>query len=194
LAFPDRDYYFLPDEKSKQIRDEYVKHIAKYFTMMGDDEAKAADRAQTILKLESGLANASMTRVEQRDPYATYNKMSGADLRRKYPNINWDIYFSSLGIKPFDSLIVLHPGYFAQVNAVIKSTPVEDWKTYYRFHVINSAASVLSADYATEDFNFYRKTIQGIEQMDPRWKRVQDLRKLFSRRIARSGICEDQLY
>lgn len=175
LGLPDRDYYFLPDMKSKQIREEYLKHIAKYFSMMGTDQATADKNAATILKIETALAKASMTRVEQRDPYATYNKMSVADLSMKYGGINWQLYFSSLALKPFDSLIVAQPKYLAEVSNALKTASIDDWKTYYTFHVINSAASNLSTDYAAEDFNFYSKTIRGIEQIDPRWKRIQDL-------------------
>lgn len=175
LGLPDRDYYFLADAKSKQIREEYARHITKYFTMLGDDQAAAEKNAATILNIESGLAKASMTRVEQRDPYATYNKMAVTDLKKEYPAINWDVYFKSLELKPFDSLIIGQPLYLKKVNEALKTAAIDDWKTYYRFHVINSAASNLSAAYATEDFNFYSKTIRGIEQIDPRWKRIQDL-------------------
>ncbi len=88
LGLPDRDYYFLNDEKSKQIRDEYIKHITRYFALLGDDSIKAKSHAQEIMKMETGLAKSSMTRVEQRDPYATYNKMTKADLKKKYSAVN----------------------------------------------------------------------------------------------------------
>ncbi len=175
ISLPDRDYYFLTDMKSKQIREAYAKHIAKYFTLMGSDEATAEKNAATIIGIETGLAKASMTRVEQRDPYATYNKKSKADLSKEYPGINWEVYFKALSLKPFDSVVVNQPLYLKQVSSALKSVSVADWKTYYQYQVINSAASNLSADYANEDFNFYSKTIRGIEQMDPRWKRIQDL-------------------
>lgn len=175
IGLPDRDYYFLPDEKSKQIRDAYLKHIAKYFTLMGNDQQAADRNAQTIMNMETGLAQSSMTRVQQRDPYATYNKMTVAELKKKYAAINWDLYFTSLGLKPFDTLIVSQPLFLDKVNSMLKSTSIDDWKTYYNFEVINGAASVLSDEYATEDFNFYSKTVRGTEQMDPRWKRVQEL-------------------
>ncbi|MGB3075806.1 MAG: M13 family metallopeptidase [Chitinophagales bacterium] len=175
IGLPDRDYYFLTDAKSRQIRDEYVKHIAKYFTMMNVDQAMAEKNAAAIIGIETGLAKASMTRVQQRDPYATYNKMSVADLYKNYPVINWDVYFKSLSLKNFDSLIVSQPLYLKQANEALKSVSIDDWKTYFTFHLINGAASNLSAAYAAEDFNFYSKTIRGIEQIDPRWKRIQDL-------------------
>lgn len=175
LGLPDRDYYFLADAKSKQIREEYTRHITKYFTMLGDDQVTAEKNAGTILNIESGLAKASMTRVEQRDPYATYNKMAVTDLKKEYSAINWDVYFKSLELKPFDSLIIGQPIYLKKVNESLKTASIDDWKIYFRFHVINSAASNLSAAYAAEDFNFYSKTIRGIEQIDPRWKRIQDL-------------------
>ncbi|MBA2407512.1 MAG: M13 family metallopeptidase [Chitinophagales bacterium] len=175
LGLPDRDYYFLNDEKSKQIRDEYIKHIIRYFALLGDDSIKAKSHAQEIMKMETGLAKSSMTRVEQRDPYATYNKMTKADLKKKYSAVNWDLYFSSLKLKSFDTLIVSQPKFFALVDSMLKSTPIDSWKIYYRFHLINGAASVLSSDFATEDFKFYSGTLRGIEEMDPRWKRIQEL-------------------
>ncbi|HUM46896.1 MAG TPA: M13 family metallopeptidase [Chitinophagales bacterium] len=175
ISLPDRDYYFLTDMKSKQIRDEYVKHITKYFTLMGSDGAVAEKNAATVIRIETALAKASMTRVQQRDPYATYNKMAAADLKKNYAVINWDVYFKTLELKPFDSLIVNQPLYLKQVSEVLKSASIDDWKTYYSYHLINSAASNISADFANEDFNFYSKTIRGIEQIDPRWKRIQDL-------------------
>ena len=175
IGLPDRDYYFLTDMKSKQIREAYAKHIAKYFTLMGSDDATAEKNAATVISIETGLAKASMTRVEQRDPYATYNKKSTADLIKEYPGINWEVYFKALNLKPMETVVVNQPLYLKQVSSALKSVSVADWKTYYQFQVINSAASNLSSDYANEDFNFYSKTIRGIEQMDPRWKRIQDL-------------------
>lgn len=178
ISLPDRDYYFLTDAKSVQIREAYLKHISKYFTLMGTDQATADKHAATIMSIETNLAKASMTRVEQRDPYATYNKKSTADLKKEYPGISWDVYFKALDLKPMDSLVVNQPLYLKQVSNALKTVPVADWKTYYTYQVINSAASNLSSDYANEDFNFYSKTIRGIEQMDPRWKRIQDLSNL----------------
>jgi putative endopeptidase len=175
LGLPDRDYYFLSDEKSKQIREEYIKHIIKYFVFMGEDSAEAGNNARKIMKMETVLANSSMTRVEQRDPHATYHKMTKADLKERYGSVNWDLYFSSLQLKSFDTLIVSQPQFLERVNSMLKSTPIDEWKTYYKFHLINGAASVISSEFATEDFNFYSRTLRGIEEMDPRWKRVQEL-------------------
>ncbi len=175
LGLPDRAYYFMNDEKSKEIREAYLKHIAKYFTLTGNSTETADKDARIIMDIETKLAGASMTQVEQRDPYAVYNKMTKSELKKSYKNINWDLYFSTLSLKPFETLIVNQPKFLSQVNNAIKSTSIEDWKIYYKFHIIDGAASLLSSDFVNEDFNFNSKVLRGVQEIDPRWKRIQNL-------------------
>ena len=120
-------------------------HVAKMLALAGDDPAKAAAEAKTILDLETKLAEASMTRVERRDPEKTYHKMSRAELRTLTPNWSWDNYFQEIGYTNIDSVDVSAPKFFETMSQQLKDTPLDDWKTYLRWHLVNSARAVAFA-------------------------------------------------
>jgi putative endopeptidase len=171
LGLPDRDYYTKTDDKSKQIRQKYVDHVAKMLTLAGDDSAKAASEAKTILDLETKLAEASLTRVEMRDPVKTYNKMSRPDLRTLTPNWAWDTYFQEIGYTNINSVDVSAPKFFEAISQQLKATPLDDWKTYLRWHLVNSTAPFLSQTFVDGDFNFKGRVLVGTTELLPRWKR-----------------------
>lgn len=171
LGLPDRDYYTKTDEKSKKTKDAYVAHVAKMFELMGDDAAKAASEAQTVLGLETNLAEASLTRVERREPANLYHRMTVAQLHDLSPAFDWAGYFQKLGVPAKTDVNVESPGFFKAMNAQLSSVSIADWQTYLRWHVINSTASALSAKFVDEDFNFKGKTLQGTKENQPRWKR-----------------------
>lgn len=172
LGMPDRDYYVRPDAKSEQLRKDYVQHIANLFKLSGVDSEVAQSNAEMIMRLETQLAEASMRRVDMRDPYAIYNKMTKEDLNVLAPAINWNLYFTEIKAPEFTSLNVAQPAFFTQVNALMKSVPLNDWKTYMQFHLLNFAAGYLSSDFVAENFDFYQKKLGGVQEMKPRWKRV----------------------
>ncbi len=171
LGLPDRDYYTKTDDKSKQIRDQYVAHISKMFQLAGEDSAKAATEAQTILQMETKLAEASMTRVERRDPDKTYHKMSRAELQSLTKNWAWDNYFREIGHENISAVDVSAPKFFEVVSAQLAETPLADWKTYLRWHVLHSSAPELSDPFVNENFDFNGRILQGTKELLPRWKR-----------------------
>ncbi len=172
IGMPDRDYYFRPDAKSKQLRDDYTAFVTHMNKLMGADDATAAKNADIIMKIETALAQASMTNVETRDPYAVYHKMSISQLTDLTPSLDWRGYLTTLKVPPFDSLNVAQPEFFKAMNGMMRTTSVDDWKVYLKYNLVNTFADYLSKDFQEENFNFYRTKLQGIEQQQPRWKRV----------------------
>ena len=137
LGLPDRDYYTKTDDKSRQLRQQYEEHVVKMLVLAGDDSAKASSEAKTILELETKLADASMTRVERRDPEKTYHKMNRTELRALTPNWSWDDYFQEIGYTNIDAVDVSAPKFFETMSQAVKDTPLDTWKTYLRWHVLN---------------------------------------------------------
>src|SRR4030095_3111948 len=154
LGMPDRDYYTKTDEASKHMRDKYVDHTEKVRTLLGDPAGTATERAKKILALETKLAEASRTRVQLRDPEKNYNKMSVRELQELTPNWNWSDYFNGISMLVPGSINVRQPDFFKAADEVFKSAPLDDWKAYLRWHLINAAAEDLSKDFVDEDFNF----------------------------------------
>ena len=140
LGLPDRDYYLKDDEKSKTIRSQYVKHVAKMFEMLGDDAAKAAAEAQTVMGIETKLAEASMTRVDQRDPQKIFNRMTLAQLKALTPNFAWPDYFRKIGNTQQTDVIVAQPNYFKTMDQLLTTVAIPDWQTYMRWHLVHWAA------------------------------------------------------
>ena len=171
LGLPDRDYYTKGDAKSKEIRAKYVEHLEKSFALLGDSADAAKKNASTVMRMETDLAKASMTRVERRDPYALKHKMSLADLEKLAPNFDWKAYYAVAPYPEFAILNVNSPGFFKELNARIASESLDDWKTYLRFHVEYGAAEYLSKPFVDENFAFYRAYLRGAKEQQPRWKR-----------------------
>ena len=171
LGLPDRDYYLKTDDDSKKLRDEYVAHVTKMFELMGETPAKAAESAKTVMALETKLAQASMTRVERRDTDKTYNRKSLAEIAKLTPNFSWAGYLKELDAPPVAAINVGQPKYFEAFNQELVSTPLADWKTYLRWHLVHAAAPSLSKKFVDETFDFYGKTLQGTPENEVRWKR-----------------------
>ena len=172
LGLPDRDYYTKTDEASKKLRDQYVDHVTKMLTLLGEPPATAADQERNILALESKLAEASRTRVQLRDPQKNYNKMTQADLQKLTPDWKWSDYFKDINLIEPGDINVRQPEFFKAADDVFKSTPMDNWKAYLRWHLVNAAAAELSKDFVDEDFNFKERILRGTEKIKPRWKRV----------------------
>jgi putative endopeptidase len=169
LGMPNRDYYTKTDEKSKELRDGYVRHLARMFKLMGDDEATAEGESKTVMALEMKLAKASTEPIQRLT--RMNHKMALAELRALTPDFSWEAYFRDVGLPGLDSLNVAEPDFFKHMNAQLNETPLADWKTYLRWHLIHSAASALSSKFVDEDFSFYDRTLTGIAEIRPRWKR-----------------------
>src|SRR5258705_572339 len=171
LGLPDRDYYTRTDDKSKATRDEYVKHVAKMFELLGDDGTKAAAEAQTVLALETKLAEASLTRVELREPERIYHRMTVAQMKDLAPVYDWPGYMQELGVTQKTDVNVATPDFFKAMNQQLTTVPIADWQTYLRWQLINNTAPALSSNFVDEDFNFKGRILQGLKENLPRWKR-----------------------
>jgi len=171
ISLPDRDYYLKNDEKSVKLKEQYRAHVAKMFELMGDPADAASAHANTVLAIETGLAEASMNRIDRRDPEKVYHKISVDDLQALSPHISWKAYFADAGAPGIQTLNIAQPDFFKALDAALAATPLEDWKTYLRWHLIHSAAPGLSSAFEQENFNFFHKTLTGTQEMLPRWKR-----------------------
>jgi len=171
LGLPDRDYYTKDDPKSKEIRERYLQHAQNVFQLIGDSPATAKQQAQTVMRIETAMAKASLTRVERRDPYKITHKMKVSELDKLAPNFNWAAYFSASAVPPFEILNVSSPEFFKQLNTQLAGVSLADWKSYLRFHVANTNAPYLSSAFVNENFDFYRKYLHGAKELQPRWKR-----------------------
>jgi predicted metalloendopeptidase len=172
LGLPDRDYYTKEDDASKKLRDQYVAHVTRMFTLLGDSAADAAAHARTVMEIETSLAKPARTRVELRDPQKNYNKMSQGDLQKLTPDFKWNDYFQELDLATPGAINVGQPDFFKAANEVFKSVSLDDWKTYLRWHLVHDTAPTLSQDLVDENFAFFGKTLTGTEKLKPRWKRV----------------------
>ena len=170
LGMPGREYYFDKDERTAKIREAYQQYIPKMLSLTGD--AKAEKNAADIYKLELALAGASMTRVEMRDPYKLYNKYDIASAGKAMPGTDWKTMLTSLKAGSADSIIVGMPAFFVEMAKQLNSTPIETWKNYLKFHLVNNMASELSSGFDSTHFNFYGKTMNGQKEQKPRWKRI----------------------
>ncbi|MBV9075577.1 MAG: M13 family metallopeptidase [Acidobacteria bacterium] len=171
LGLPDRDYYTKDDAKSKETRDRYLQHVQKVFELLGDSSAQAQTEAQDIMRMETALAQASLTRVERRDPYKRKNKMKVADLQALAPNFDWAAFFKAANSPSFDILNVTAPPFFKALNAELAGEPLQNWKNYLRFHIANAYSPYLSQAFVDENFAFYRQYLRGAKEQQPRWKR-----------------------
>lgn len=171
IGLPDRDYYLKTDDKSKQLRQQYVAHVTKMFQLLGDDPARSAAEAKTVMDIETSLAQASMDRVERRDPDKTYHKMSISQLQALTPNFSWQSYFHEIGAPSMDSVDVVAPKFFEAVNQDLKSVSLDDWKIYLRWRLIDATAHWLSQPFVDENFNFKGTILQGTKENLPRWQR-----------------------
>jgi putative endopeptidase len=173
LGLSDRDYYLKTDPRSLEIQKEYVAHIAKMFQLAGDTETLAAQKATSIMQFETRLATASMSRLERRDPRATYNKMNLQSLTELSQGFDWAQFFAAIELPNQQEINVAMPLFFKEIGNMMKDETVDDWKAYLNWKLINSSAGYLSSAFVEQDFNFYGKVMSGQEKMRDRWKRVQ---------------------
>ncbi|MEP6715533.1 MAG: M13 family metallopeptidase [Terriglobia bacterium] len=175
LGLPDRDYYTKTDPKSEEIRQKYLAHVAQMFQLLGDSPNVAAAGAKTVMRIETALAKASLTRVDQRDPYKLFHKMSRTELQALTPSFRWSDYFAALGAPPITQVNVTEPAFYKELETQFKTNPLDDLKTYLRWHLIHAKARFLSAPFVEADFNFSSRYLRGVTAMQPRWKRCVQL-------------------
>lgn len=170
LGMGERDYYLENDDKTKEIRDAYQKHIVKMFRLAGYDEAAAQKAMKAVMNIETRLAKSARSMVELRDPHANYNKKVMVDVKKEYAPFAWDVFFSTLGLNDLEEVNIGQPASLKEVNDIINTVALEDQIAYLQWNLINSAASYLSDDFIAQNFDFYGKTMSGKKEMKPRWK------------------------
>lgn len=172
LGLGNRDYYFNTDKETVNIRAEYVKHLEKMGLIIGKNKETAKANANTIMKLETELANNSRKLEDLRDPIKNYNKMGISQMNGATPNIDWKSMTKAMGIKNVDTVIVGQPEFYKSLNQMIKSYSIDDWKTYLEWDLVNSYASYLNNAVEKQNFYFYSTVMSGVKEQKPRWKRI----------------------
>jgi putative endopeptidase len=170
LSLPDRNYYIKDDAKMVEMRKHLADYVTGVFTLSGQSAQEAADAAQTVLRIETALAKASMDRTLRRDPKNRDHKMTRDAAVAMAPDFYLARYFTDIDSPTFSELNVVNPDFFKQVNSVIESESLESLKTYVQWHMLNSAASWLSKPYVDAHFK-YQQALTGQEEIQPRWKR-----------------------
>ena len=175
LGLPDRDYYLKEDERSRGLIAKYRAHVARTFTLIGAGEGEARERSDVVLALETRLAKASMTRVDQRDPYKVANTMGRADFVAGAPGFAWDAYFTAIGAGALERVNPRQPDFFRAFAAMIPEIPLDEWKTYFRWHLVHGSSRFLAAAFEDAAFDFYGRTVTGQKEQKPRWERVLEI-------------------
>ena len=171
LSLPNKDYYTKDDDKSKETRTKFVEYMTTLFKLAGDKPDEAATNAKTVMEMQTRLAIASLAPVELRIPENRYNKIAFTDAAGITPDFSWDDYLAARGIAPLTEINLSQPKFFREVNAMMKDVPVENWKTYMRFALLNSSAGALSKPFVDASFDFFGKYLSGTKEQQPRWKR-----------------------
>lgn len=173
-TLPDRDYYLKNDTRSLKIRDAYQQYITKMFMLIGENNSAAVEAAKTILEIETVLAKAQYSRVEMRDPYKTYNKLSIQQLNQLTSLINWNTSLKEMQLPSVDSVIVSNPSFLKEVNQLLTNKNIDSWKAYLKWNIIKSAAPYLSSAFVNTEFEF-NSIISGQKAQTPRWQRMSSL-------------------
>jgi len=172
IGLPDVEYYTKDDSRSKEIREKYLKHIANMFKLIDLPEAIAEEYAQIVLKIETNLAASSNTRLENRDPIKTYNKMTIDNLKNISNGFDWNSYFENLDIQTPNVIIVRQPKFFENLGKMLNETSLDDLKIYMKWNILSDAAGSLSSPFVNEQFDFTQRFLSGAKVIPARWKRI----------------------
>jgi predicted metalloendopeptidase len=170
LSLPDRDYYFKDDPKSRQIREEFVKHASRMMQLLGDKPDQADGEARMILAFETSFAEVTPTNVQRRDPYSRYHKMPFQQMSALTPNFDWKPLFAEFHVDAPTAVNVTEPKLLERLNTQLTASPLEDWKNWLRWRVVNAAAPLLSKPFFDEDFAFNSTVLNGVKEQLPRWQ------------------------
>jgi len=169
IGLPEREYYFLSDAKSQEIRTKYVAHITAMLKFLGD--ATAEENAKKIMALETAIASKHLSKELTRDVTKMYNPYQIADLKKIMPNFNFTAMLDNAKIKGEKTIVFPQVEFMKGIDGIIKSTPIDTWKTWLKWNTIHGAATVLTADIDKENFNFYGKVLSGTEKQRDQWRR-----------------------
>ncbi len=173
-TLPDRDYYLKGDSRSTTIRNAYMQHLNKMFLLIGEDATAAQSHADAVMRIETALAKAQMSRTEMRDPYKTYNKFSVKDFSAATPSINWTTMLADLKLQKADSVIVNNPAFFKTADALLSAVPLQDWKTYLKWRLLDNNAPYLSKPFVQQAFAM-TSVLTGQKEQTPRWQAVSSI-------------------
>jgi len=175
LGLPDRDYYTKSDPKSVELRQKYLSHVQRMFELLGDAPDAAQREAVSIMAMETALAKASLTRVERREPHNLYHKVDLTQMQALSPSFDWTVYLKEAGLGQQNTFNVTEPAFYKEIDHQLQTASLDDIKNYLRWHTVHSAAAFLSSAFVNEDFDFFSKTLRGVPQIRPRWKRCVGL-------------------
>jgi putative endopeptidase len=175
LGLPDKNYYFKDDERSKSVREEYVKHIGRMLSLIGNDEAIANSKAQIIYNIELKFADLSFTKTDLQEPSKNYNKMNMSELIALGEGFDWTLYYREFGTPDPKDINVGQKPFFEGFGKLFNEVSLEDWKVFYEWVILRNNANYLSNNIVTQNFEFGGKFMSGTKEMRPRWKRVTDL-------------------
>ena len=170
LGLPDRDYYIKDDERSKKLLSQYSDFIQTLWQLAGWDNP--AQAAAQIIALETQLAEAQWSRIQNRDRNATYNKYTLAELQQVAPGFDWSRFMAAAELDKVNEVVVRQPSYFTAFAKMQGDVPVAQWQTYLKFHLLRSNASNLSEPFVQASFEFYGKTLSGLQEQRSREKRA----------------------
>ncbi|MDP9170522.1 MAG: M13 family metallopeptidase [Acidobacteriota bacterium] len=171
LGLPEKDYYFRDDPKAFETRKEYVAHLVRLLQLTGMPPAQAQKQADVVMQLETALAKASLDVTTRRDPEKVYHKMKLSEFEALSDSFSWNRYFAILQTPPMQNLNVATPDFFRGQETLLKSEPMDAWKTYFKVHLIHSQAMLLPTPFDAENFTFYGKFLTGATEQKQRWKR-----------------------
>ncbi|MEJ7684906.1 MAG: M13 family metallopeptidase [Segetibacter sp.] len=173
LGMPNRDYYFKTDSRTIGVQKAYNTYLIKTFRQLGNNNTTAKIISESVYNLEKRLANSSRKLAALRDPYKNYNKMNVKGLSNLSSSVKWPVYLKNINANKIDSVIVGQPEFYATLSQELKLTPIEEWKNYFRFHLIRNSAPYLDKQTFHNLFDF-QKSLTGTTVPRPRWKRVID--------------------
>jgi endothelin-converting enzyme/putative endopeptidase len=172
MALPGRSFYLDEDAKAKEIRAKYLKHVVNIFVLSGEKPEQAKSGADVVLAMETDMAKVAMDPVARRDPKNLNNKMSLAQVKALTPSFDWDLYLKLVKAPPSaPHYLVTSPDFFKGVEILLNQHPLEHWKTYLRWQMLHGNAGVLNDAFVAEDFDFFRRTLFGAQELQPRWRR-----------------------
>ncbi len=174
LGLPDRDYYVKDDANLVKLREQYVQHVAKMFQLVGDAPDRAAAEAKTVLQIETALAQKALDRVAARNPTNLYHKMSLDEARQLAPSFDLSAYLKAAEVPPVQTTNITEPEFMKEFDRIISTTPIDDLKTYVRWHVLHGQTSYMPKAFDDETFAFYGTLLTGAKEQRPRWKRCVD--------------------
>jgi putative endopeptidase len=171
LGLPDRDYYVKDDPRSKEIREKYQAHVREMLRLSGMSARRSTEAARTVMRIETALARASLTKVDKRDPRKIWHRTPTAELVKGASNFGWADYLAASGAPASPWVNVAEPAFLAELDRQIAKEPLGAWKTYLRWHLVRSSAPFLSTPFQKGSFGFYAATLRGAKELAPRWKR-----------------------